>query len=545
MLIQLWMAEGFLQQKVGGQELMENLGNEYFDDLRARGFFQERQNNRYGDIRTCNIHDAFEKVISLYECSVVNASCAEGDNSLIRHFSLVQDSAISTFPKALHHAKKVRTFISYIRTYANIKDLCPNIFLHFKCLRVLDLSNTNVEKVSSSIGNLKQLRYVNLSRTDIVVLPASVTSLHNLQTLKLKRCNRLQELPRDMRNLVNLRHFSISNLGYWTQMPRNIGRLSFLQTLTIFVVAKNKKKGQGIKELEGLNLLQGKLEVRDLENVKNEIEAKEANLRGKDRVRRLELHWTANDYNDGRETVEFVLKGLQPHPNLEILGINHYSGVHFPLWMTSALHIPRLFEMSLRHCNRLEHLSGFGQLPSLRVLKVFEMNRLKCFGDEEILETFPSLNTLILHRLSNLEEWVKSKSLSFSCLEVLSIEDCPRLSTMPAHFPSLKELRLLNCGSMIVNVIAMSNLTSLTSLIIQGFPELTCLPHSLLENCKHLRRLQIRNCHKIEALPQNKEGIQFFCSSSLESLEISDCPALKCARFAWFTFSSEVNYYRL
>ncbi|GMN70391.1 hypothetical protein TIFTF001_039443 [Ficus carica] len=84
---------------------------------------------------------------------------------------------------------------------------------------------------AGSIGALKHLRYRSLSgNKKIKKLPDSICKLQNLQTLLLDRCSELEELSRDISNLVSLRTLFVTTKQ--TYFPENgVGRLRSLQLL--------------------------------------------------------------------------------------------------------------------------------------------------------------------------------------------------------------------------------------------------------------------------------------------------------------------------
>ncbi|OVA07654.1 Leucine-rich repeat [Macleaya cordata] len=258
-----------------------------------------------------------------------------GDISKVRRLRLIFDEDVLIYPKSLEDASKLRTlfgtqegdsdidyqkFLSnkqYLRVldlqWSSIKNLPPSIEM-MKHLRYLDLSKTNIEELPEFItslynlqtlllrycdkletfpkdmGTLKLLRYLDLSGSCFEVLPESITSLCILRTLKLEDCSNLKELPKDINKLINLRHLILSNHGIWDEMPREMGRLSHLQTLRQFKVGKYNR-GATIRELEGLNLLEGELWISNLQNVTNPMDAQGANLNAKRKIRSLMLEW--------------------------------------------------------------------------------------------------------------------------------------------------------------------------------------------------------------------------------------------------------------
>ncbi|GLT60208.1 hypothetical protein SLA2020_329860 [Shorea laevis] len=55
-LIEIWMAEGFLQSPEGSSKPMEDIGNKYLNDLLSYSLFQDVR-KIYGDVITCKMHD--------------------------------------------------------------------------------------------------------------------------------------------------------------------------------------------------------------------------------------------------------------------------------------------------------------------------------------------------------------------------------------------------------------------------------------------------------------------------------------------------------
>ncbi|XVF77601.1 hypothetical protein PTKIN_Ptkin14bG0059000 [Pterospermum kingtungense] len=62
-LIQLWKAQGYIESSIRN-EVSLDLGDQYFNDLASRSFFQEVEDNRYGII-TCTMHDLIHDLAQL------------------------------------------------------------------------------------------------------------------------------------------------------------------------------------------------------------------------------------------------------------------------------------------------------------------------------------------------------------------------------------------------------------------------------------------------------------------------------------------------
>ena len=149
--------------------------------------------------------------------------------------------------------KSIRTFLNpceYPIEANTIKSVLPS----FMCLRVLCLNDLNMEKMPKCLGKLSHLRYLDLSYNRLKILPNDITMLKNLQTLKLTYWDK-KKIQRSMRELINLRHLENDGCDAWSHMPHEIGKLTSLQSLPVFVIEndigwlRNYKVGS-LSELE-------------------------------------------------------------------------------------------------------------------------------------------------------------------------------------------------------------------------------------------------------------------------------------------------------
>ncbi|XXG50771.1 hypothetical protein AAC387_Pa02g4705 [Persea americana] len=336
-LIQLWMAEGLIQPSKDCKQ-MEDIGKEYFNDLLRRSFFQDARRDEYGNLAQCKMHDLMHDLaldVAGDECLIVKVDKALSIPKRSRHLSLMcGDVEDQICPDAINKAKKLRTLL-LVDAWVSFK-LPPNICSHLMCLRVLDLRGPSCsEETLVSIGKLKHLRYLAVSLHRIRKIPESFCTLVNLQTLKLSCCDILRELPKHMRKMVSLRHIEISSRVFKSRLdsqwglcslhetPVQLGKLKCLQTLPIFAVGTSV--GCRITEIKDLNL-QGQLFIKNLENVKDGNDAKEANLKQKQNLHVLVFSWSHCDNNAVvGENVKQVLEGLEPHPNLKKLRVDGYA----------------------------------------------------------------------------------------------------------------------------------------------------------------------------------------------------------------------------
>eukprot|EP00268_Persea_americana_P060999 TRINITY_DN7655_c0_g1_i5.p1 TRINITY_DN7655_c0_g1~~TRINITY_DN7655_c0_g1_i5.p1 ORF type:complete len:1057 (-),score=191.91 TRINITY_DN7655_c0_g1_i5:214-3384(-) len=524
-LIHLWIGEGFIQPE--GRKQLEDIGLEYFDDLLLTSFFQySQQNDREPIYKMHNmIHDLAQS-ISDGVCFRMDRHQLSDISRKARHFSVTRTHSKPIVFESIFKSSTLRTFLLPDGFNRGINSIPPDLFLHLRCLRVLDLSNTAIKKLPDSVGNLKHLRYLNLSSTDIKRLPNSVSTLYSLQTLKLNRCHQLLHLPKYMKNLINLHHLSLNESYMLVTMPVRMGKLTSLQTLTKFIVGK--KTGYGIEELKDMINLRGEIRILNLENVVKVEAARQANLKNK-QLQKMGLEWSVSRDQNLRHDErgeEGILEGLQPHTSLKQLYIENYNGVSFPSWMSDSSLLSNLTSLSLQGCRRCKFLPSLGKLPLLKHLVIDSFSELVCVGHEFCgdgsIKGFPALEVLYFTSMENVEEWSDVREGEFPSLRKLVLLDWPKLKRLPN---------------------GLQNLTSLKQLLIMGFHQLLLLPghglplslesleitfcHSLtslpmgMQNLTSLQRLEIRSCSKLASLPD--DGLP----NELQNLWISGCPSLE------------------
>ncbi|XP_056686648.1 putative disease resistance protein RGA3 [Spinacia oleracea] len=293
MLINLWMAEGFITPIKHEDHSLEELAEEYFFILMQRCFFQDIKKDEWGGISSCKMHDLMHDLaqqVAGVNCNVVANFGKSNSNQGIHRLSFAYRLTSSwKIPNWILNLKRLRTFLlpKQVRDGSTFSELiCLEIVSSFGCLRVLDLHNLGVRNLPSSIGKLIHLRYLNLSRNPITELPDSITDLLNLQTLNL----RLETLPKNMRKLGNLRSLDFSQCHCIRHMPSGLGELTSLHKLPRFTVnnrhlpkfSSKPSSSAKLSDLKNLDKLTGLLHIQILGKLKEPfLEATSANLKGK------------------------------------------------------------------------------------------------------------------------------------------------------------------------------------------------------------------------------------------------------------------------
>ncbi|KAF2322500.1 hypothetical protein GH714_017337 [Hevea brasiliensis] len=546
---------------------MEEVGDEYFQDLVSRSFFQ-RSNVHPSLFIMHDLLSDLAKVVSGEFCFRLEGDDSSKISQRTRHLSYGRTKKF----EAITEAKLLRTFLpversrqwkpelidievthnllpmlKYLRVLSLSKYQCiaelPNSIGNLKHLRFLNLSKTSItnlpDTVSNlfnlqmltlsgcnglimlpdSIGNLKHLRYFNLSETSIRRLPESTCSLYALQTLILRRCKKLVVLPTNMGRLINLKHFDIRETNL-REMPPQMGKLTKLKKLTDFVLGE--QGGSRIKELRELQDLRGELCIRNLQNIVDSQEAIEADLK--------------------------------PHKHLSYLSIVGFGASRFPNWVGDHS-FSNLLSLKLSGSKRCLSLPPLGQLVSLQDLSITAFDKVEIVGSEFYgrsrtpkKKPFCSLKILRFEKIPQWQEWISyagedEEGGAFPLLQELSVKKCPKLiKALPIQLPSLSALEIEGCHQLVDSFpnaptilkmkfkdsyrdVQLQKLTSgLYSLRVDRFHSLDSLLERLEQiGClsTNLEEIVMTNCNSLLCFP-----IDVF--PRLKSLHISRCPNLEC-----------------
>ncbi|KAK9084081.1 hypothetical protein Scep_030552 [Stephania cephalantha] len=369
---------------------------------------------------------------------------------------------LSTLPPSIGELKHLR----YLNLSSCGLESLPESICKLRNLQMLNLANNNLLALPHLIGDLENLRYLKLSHNkEITSLPETIRALTNLQTLKAG----IEAFLDSISSLHSLKHSDTRNCSCLKRMPNGIGSITALQTLRNFMVGREKESDgtHNIKELQGLNLLRGELEIAQLGHVKSLEDAKGANLMSKPKLSKLKLDWGyshhANDDDDDDDNDDDVksrsrevFEGLQPHPDIKKLEIISYPGVEFPTWM-----------------------------------------RMR-----DPTSSFPRLVEIILHDLDNLEEWTLDwkENESLPALQVLHLHTCSMLWYLPyeiCYLRTLKTLRIhFRFALHFIPDEILSSVTSLESLDIWACDSLESFPVMGMIQMQHscLRSLEVKQC---------------------------------------------------
>ena len=180
-IVLLWIAEGLLHPNNGKR--MEEVGEEYFQDLISMSFFQRAHKHR----RHFHMHNLMHDLATFVHgefCLEVNDSDFSNCARKIRHLSYnIRGNDTEKF-KDLSEAKGLRTFLRLpLPKWSDegslwMQHLVESLLRTRGCLRVLSLPKCHINKLPASIGDLKYLKYLNLSDSSIRELPDTICNLY-------------------------------------------------------------------------------------------------------------------------------------------------------------------------------------------------------------------------------------------------------------------------------------------------------------------------------------------------------------------------------
>ncbi|KAJ8451457.1 hypothetical protein Cgig2_017848 [Carnegiea gigantea] len=492
-LIQLWMAQGFLQPYDHKKEQLcdELLGEKFLHILLNYSLLQEARFDDLGNVRTCKMHDMVRSLA---------LDISKGDTEITERRSLHLQDRWSL----------KRAYFNITREGEFIKKT--------KHLRALSLVNVGLEKLPDCIGELKHLRYLDISRNKIERLPIGLGKLYNLQTLRIvdnfdpvRGFPSMPMFPKEFTQLNNLRHLC-TNIEM--EIPHGIGMLTSLQTLPAIDLDKHSWGGTA-SELGNLHNLKGSLQLTGFRDAGIIEELKEMKLGTKEKVEKLDLtFYSPGDLSYQEEDVNHMrmLEALEPHPSLLALEIYRYQSKVLPNWMMEmtgygGYALDHLVYLYISSCDVLEQLPSMKNLSALKMLKISCCYEAKSLQNLECLTSLQSLDLFMCFKMQNL-----SDIGSLSCLEVLRIKHCIKMTCLPSGLSNLPSLKTLKIGNLSpdVSFFPFPNLNHLSPLstslrelhmLARGMDKVVNLPNQIEHLCQ-LKYLEIEAFESLTELPE-------------------------------------------
>ncbi|XBH59998.1 hypothetical protein VPH35_114646 [Triticum aestivum] len=465
-LAEIWVAEGFVESQ--GDDPIQNIGCQYFEDLIIRSFFQKVSG---GYVIHDLLHDMAQKV-SEHDCFTIRyKNDFDKVPKNVRHIYVQPSSDFdnSNLLSLCRHTK-LRTIICKKQSGNKTSTVMHHWCTELLRIRVISCASTN--ELPNNIGNLKHLRYLKISKGRPLSIPSTFCWLYNLQILDVKTC-KIESLPQDFGNLSNLQRFESQGFLYHLGCSIDVA----------------DKKAQGIRLIKNLNQFRGDMVISNAQMLSKD-HATEAALKNKKYLNKLTLEWSgASRSQIMQENAIEVLRVMQPLTSTRSLSLKYYPGLSLPSWFhpqnINSNEIPAV------HKNIDDSIGISRSLTELDFLCCQGLSSLDHFLHPDYVPAIKKISIMFCTRLTSLPT---ERFHNFCHLEKLSVNECPIMNwqrglVLPS---SLQTLTLQECGDYSACIPGcIENLKSLVSLRLSGCMGVTSIPGSiwlsnpLLEEWRH------------------------------------------------------------
>lgn len=426
-LLRLWVAEGFIQQI--GQACLEDIAEEYLEDLVERNLILVEKKRANGRIKACRIHDmlrdlclregAEEKFLEVIKGNVQNTSLIPIQNY---HRRLCIHSHVLNYISSKPSSPQVRSFLCFAIEESELPPEHTS-FIHeaFKLVRVLDVRSISLSRFPSEIVQLVHLRYVALFG-NFKCLPASISKLWNLQTLIVETKSRDLDIKADIWKMLQFRHLHTSGSSRLHGPPaktrkdnedpfvrRNIQTISTVSpdscTENILARTPNLKKlgirGKLVTLMEvkgGSSMFDNFAKLDNLETLKllndtfpcppseGKLPCLPQWYKFPPHLKKVTLLDTLLDWEhmstigmlpnlEVLKLKEYAFKGERWEPldgGFRLLKVLQLGRTDLVQWEASSHHFPRLERVVLKHCTKLEAIpSGLGGVSALQTMELY------------------------------------------------------------------------------------------------------------------------------------------------------------------------------
>ena len=356
-----------------------------------------------------------------------------------------------------------------------------------------NIRNTLLDK---TFQTLTHLRVLDLSSSTISVLPESIEKLQLLRYLDLSKTE-ITRLPDSICNLYNLQTLKLLEC-FLSQLPKHFAKLINLRHLELdqsFWCACTKLPPR-MGSITGLHNLHafpiGCEKGYGIEELKGMIY-----LTGTLHVSKLENVAAAAAEEAKLEEKESLKKLILEWSSTDRDIVAVGSSSHDEEIMVLDHLRPNSNLIELKICNfrgtRFPLWMTDGWLQNLSTLSLNGCTNCKIL---QMLDQLPCLQKLYLKGMQELQE-LTAQSGKEMCLEKLKIVNCPKLTKLLPSFPKLRKLKIKKCNSLEALPVTKSlmSLVLVDNLVLQEWSEVDSSFSEVLE-------LKIDCCPRLQALPQ-------------------------------------------
>ncbi|KAF5186649.1 Disease resistance protein rps5 [Thalictrum thalictroides] len=434
-LIEKWIGAGY----IGGFEDYEEALNKAYNiigTLRRTSLLENGLDDMF-----VKMHDVTRE-LALW----ITRECGkeEGKVFMKSGHALIEIPSTHLRPTVVQKVSLIDTDISHLENLPNCPNLSiffspknrclnhiiDNFFLSMPALKFLDLSDSRITKVPTSICELSELEYLNLSKTNITSLPYEMRNLIKLKFLSFYGTKLLRIIPRGM--MINFSNLEILDMQVpksgesQEEMHEGIDELRYLNQLKVLGISISDFKDlekfvsnthlcictrvlsvSGCKEIT-LHLNLGHFKQLRVLVIKDSLELKV---------------WLLKFITDNDETAVGLFESLE---KMYLINLPKLV-ISWDMKNLHHAHFKKLYWIALHGCHAMVDLTWLLLIPNLQSLYI-----LNCGGLQEILSssdenTFSNLKTLRLIDLPNLQSICSMNALPFPSLETLRVRRCPKL----------------------------------------------------------------------------------------------------------------------
>ncbi|CAI9096317.1 OLC1v1032422C1 [Oldenlandia corymbosa var. corymbosa] len=460
-LVRLWIAEGFIPQD--GSVSLEDMAEEYLDELIYRNLVIVAQRRSDDKIKTCLIHDTLhdfckkeaDKENLFQEIKKTNISSLLVNPILDQRRRLCLNNVdVLTFLSSARSGKYIRSFLNFSREETNVDvTQVSKIAKTFNLLRVLEIQSLKFTRMPIDLSNLVLLKYIAIS-SNLSTIPDKLTDLWNMQTLIVNTDSSSLVIKANIWKLPQFRHLH-TNTSTILPSPNSTNPkkkdevfiVQNVQTLSTISPESCTKvilsRASNIKKLGIRGNLTKLFEFKDESSLFD-------NLQDLGSLENLKLK---NDFTSSKSKIA----SLPPAQN-------------FPLQL-------RLLTLLGTQLDWTE-LNTLGKLPNLEILKLKE------------------------HAFKG-KKW-QSQRGGFLLLRHLHIghTDMEEWEAEPDHFPRLKSVKLENCAKLKNVPDGLADISSLQSIVLHC----TTVIRLILSFIVHCEKSRIKHSSS-NPIDGNKQGI--------------------------------------
>ncbi|XP_027081199.2 disease resistance protein RPM1-like [Coffea arabica] len=458
MLIQLWIAERFVEWREGMS--IEDVAWGYLRELISRSLIQATKVFYEGTPHTCRIHDLLREVILIKsrEQNMVTVTTGQPmtwPSEKVRRLAIHSSSNSSNIQyhqqRQFYSFEHLRSFITVSSTNPLLsKTFLSEVLRSSKLLKVLDLTNEEIEATPNEIFNLLHLTYLSLYGTKVERVPRAIGKLLHLEYLNLGYTG-VRELPVEILKLQKLRHLFVfhpvdpSNDDYGFhgfKGPSKLGGLLALQILNTIdassgsVIVKEIGKLTQLRELAITQLRRedGKELCSSLVNLTSLRELSVDSVGKGDDYEIIDLNHHQHSLSSSRSFLR-SLRVLIMRGRLETM----------PRWVA---HLQNLVSLDLiwsglrAEEDPLESLQHLPNLDDISFIGSYQGEGL-CFKAGGFLK----LKRLHLKRMEGLR-WMRVEEGALPRLQKLFLQQLPSLKELPLGIQHLSNLQRLILSEM-------------------------------------------------------------------------------------------------